>query len=252
LNGRLVLRAGVRNGRTVLLESLGSYPLQVVRPHASPSADGCLSVVVLLLSGGLLDGDEAAIDVVVEPGARLAVRTQAATQVHAGRSRQVLHGTVGEDAWLSYLPHALVPHADADYHGQTVISMESSSRVLLAETLAPGRVKYGEQFAFSQVRLDVDVRCHSRLLARERALVRPDPALQAAQFGPATHTASAYVLGSNPGTPALEGASRGDTLLGRTPLAHGGWYIRAAATRAAALDEVLQRLLLSWTGIGGL
>ena len=105
MNGRLILRAGVQNGRTVLRESVATFPLQVLRPHAAHCGGG-LSLVVLL-SGGLLDGDEASIDVVVEAGARLALRTQAATQVHAGRSRQILHATVGEHACLSYLPHAV-------------------------------------------------------------------------------------------------------------------------------------------------
>jgi urease accessory protein len=148
LNGRLILRAGVQNDRTVLLESVGTFPLQVLRPQAAVGCRGDLSLVVLL-SGGLLDGDEASIDVVVEAGARLALRTLAATQVHAGRSRQSLRATIGEHAWLSYLPHAVVPHADAEYHGQTAIEMRASARLLLAETLAPGRVRYGEQFAFT-------------------------------------------------------------------------------------------------------
>jgi urease accessory protein len=245
LNGRLFLRAGVQNGRTVLLESCGLYPLQVLRPHAASPATGGLSVVLLLLSGGLLDGDEVSIDVVVEPGARLALRTQAATQVHAGRSRQTLHASVGEHAWLSYLPQAVVPHADSEYHSQTLIDMQANSRVLLAEALAAGRVQHGEQFAFTQVRLDLDVWRAGELVARERALVRPDRAVQAAQFGAATHTAGVYLLGR--GEPSIE-CGRADTLVGRTPLASGGWYVRALSNRAAALDDVLQRLHASWHG----
>jgi urease accessory protein UreH len=221
---------------------MGIFPLQVLRPHAAASPTGCLSVVVLL-SGGLLDGDAASIEIVVEPGARLAVRTQAATQVHAGRSRQTLRASVGEQAWLSYLPHALVPHADADYHAQTAIEMRSSSRVLLTETLAPGRLNCGERFAFRQVRLEFDVVCEGELIARERGLVRPDPAVQAAQFGAATHTASVYLLG--PGEQAIEDAC-GETMIDRTPLARGGWYARAVSNHAAALDDVLRRLHESW------
>jgi urease accessory protein len=242
LNGRLFLRAGVQDGRTVLRESVGTFPLQVLRPHAAPGPGGGVALV-LLLSGGLLDGDAVSIDVVVEAGARLALRTQAATQVHAGCSRHALHATVGEHAWLSYLPHALVPHADADYHAQTVIEMQSTSRVLLAEALAPGRVRFGEQFAFTRVRLDLDIWRECELVARERAVVRPDPVVQAAQFGAATHTAGVYLLGE--GEPELDFAC-GEALVARTQLARGGWYVRAVANKAAALDEVLKRLHASW------
>jgi urease accessory protein len=204
---------------------------------------GGLSLIVLLLSGGLLDGDHVSIDVVVEPGARLALRTQAATQVHAGCSSQTLCGQVGDRAWFSYVPHALVPHAGADHHTRTTVTMESGARVMVADVLSPGRVEHGEEFAYNQVRLDLDVCCAGRLVARERALVRPEPSLRQARFGDFTHTAGVYVLGEGEApTPARE-----DTLqLGVTELAHGGWYVRALANRAADLEAALGQLHRRW------
>jgi urease accessory protein UreH len=220
---------------------MGTYPLQVLRPQAAGT--GGLSLVMLQLSAGLLDGDYVAIDVTLEPGARLALRTQAATQAHAGHSRQKLLVTVGEGAWFSYLPHALVPHAQCDYYGQTVIHMETASRVLFAEALAPGRVKYGEEFAYSQVRLDLDMWCGLKLVARERALVRPDVGLRSAQFGTATHTAGVYMLG--PGGPSIADLAANGSV-GWTALARGGWHVRAVSNRAAELDDILQRLATRW------
>jgi urease accessory protein UreH len=232
----------VRAGRTVLLESRGTYPVQVMRPQATPSGGG-LSLVLLLMSGGLLDGDDVSIEVVVETGARLALRSQAATQVHAGRSSQTMHAVVGEGAWLSYLPRALVPHADADYHGRTRVEMQADSRVLLGEALAPGRVLFGEEFRYARVRLDLDVWLAGHLVARERASIGSDPVVRAAQFGPARHTASVYQLGS--GDPPAEW-SAADSSLGCTRLARHGWYLRAIANRAVELDEVLDRLVGQW------
>src|SRR5262249_43170116 len=138
----------------------------------------------------------------VAPGAQLAIRTQAATQVHAGRSRQALRARVGQGAWFSYVPHAVVPHATADYCSTTRVDLAPGARALIAEVLSPGRVEYGERFAYRQVRLNLDVRRGSVAIARERAAIRPDPALIAAQFGPWTHVATAYVLG--PAEPAPE------------------------------------------------
>jgi len=183
-----------------------------MRPHPAARPEGGISLVVLL-SGGLLDGDDVVIEVVLEPGAHLALRTQAATQVHAGRSRARLHARVGKHASLSYLPHALVPHAQADYHGQAAIEMHASARVLLAEVLAPGRLSYGEQFAFTRVQLDLDVWCDGALVARERGLVQPGAAMQAAQFGAATHTAGVYMLGEL--LPAFDLVACADTQVGR-------------------------------------
>jgi urease accessory protein len=198
---------------------------------------------VLLLSGGLLDGDEVSMDVVVENGARLALRTQAATQVHTGQSRQTLRATVQKEAWFSYVPHALVPHADAEHHVVTQVHLESGGRAFVAEALTPGRVQHGEEFAYRQVRLDLDVWSMNALIARERALVRPDASTRHAQFGQATHTASAYVLGGR--EPASVPLC--DTVqLGFSPLARGGLYIRLLANRAADLEATLGRLHDHW------
>lgn len=242
LNGLLLLRAGVRQGRTVLLESRGTYPLQVLRPHLQPSGRG-LSLVILLLSAGLLDGDCLTLEVVVEPGARLALRTQAATQVHAGHSQQYLRATVAQDAWLSYVPHAVVPHADADYHSVTHLSLAAGARALIADALSPGRVQFGEYFAYRQVRLDLDAHCAGTLVARERAIVRTDPALRCAQWGCFSHVASAYLLG--PGSPpCLPGSAHLRT--GVSELAQGGYLVRALATRATAIDDLLAQLSRHW------
>jgi urease accessory protein len=214
----------------------------VVRPHVA-AQHGSVSLIVLLLSGGLLDGDEVSIDAVVEKGARLQLRTQAATQVHAGQSRQTLRVTVAQDASFSYVPHALVPHAQADHHSATVVHLEAGGRALVAETLTPGRVLHGEEFIYRQVRLDLDAWCGNRLIARERALIRPDASLRRAQFGPSSYTASAYVLGG----PELPPMSPCDTaLIGTSPLARDGYLVRLLANRAADLEATLGRLHEHW------
>jgi len=245
LNGCLVLRAGVRHGRSVLLAVQGRYPLQVTRPQTD-SADGRLALVLLLLSGGLLDGDEVSIDVTLEPGARLALRTQAATQVHAGRSQQMLRASVAEGAWFSYVPQALVPHASADFRSAMEIRMARGARVLVAETLAPGRMQFaGEQFAYASVRLDLDAWCEGELVARERAVVRPDAGLRRAQFGPTfTHTASAYALG--PGSAPVVTPGSSATAMECSELARGGWYMRALGRRAIDLETTLCDVQASW------
>lgn len=268
MNGCLDLRAGVRDGRTVLLECRAAYPLQVTRPQLS-AGDGSLSLILLLLSGGVLDGDQLALDVTLEPGARLALRTQAATQIHTGRSSQSLRATVDEGAWLSYVPQALVPHAGAEFASAARVQLAPGARVLLAETLAPGRTRFGEAFSYRSVRLDVDVWSGQEVLARERALIEPDARLRAARFGPATHLTGVYMLG-----PGAEGPAEGDPGLGgqgplvgggqvtraagagpgvrcgRSELALGGWLWRAAGQRAVDLDAWLAELHARWWSRG--
>jgi urease accessory protein len=198
---------------------------------------------MLLLSGGFLDGDQASMEVIVEPGARLALRTQAASQVHAGASSQMLHATVGVAGSFSYMPHAVVPHANADHHITTSVQMQPGARVLLAESLSPGRVEHGELFLYRRLQTNLNVWCGSKLVARERVRISPDLALRCAQFGRFTHTAAVYALG--PGdAPRVEDST--GVQLGRSELAQGGWYIRAMSQRAADLDSALEQLSTAW------
>jgi urease accessory protein len=193
--------------------------------------------VVLLQSGGLLDGDSVSIEARVEPGARLSLRTLAATQLHGGCSRQRLSVQVGEAASFSYVPRALVPHAGADHRSQTRIELAPTARVFFSEVLSPGRVAFGEQFAYRRLRLDVDIHSGDSVLARERALIEPQAAALRGMFGPWTHTASAYLLGA-PEPPVGVDC---------TPLANGGYFVRALATRAETLDATLDGLHAAWS-----
>ncbi|MCA1644976.1 MAG: urease accessory protein UreD, partial [Chloroflexi bacterium] len=48
----------------------------------------------------------------------------------------------------------------------TNVHLEPRARVFLGQSLSPGRVQFGECFAYRQVRLDLDVRCAGKLVAR--------------------------------------------------------------------------------------
>jgi urease accessory protein len=232
LNGSLRLRAVLGpNGRTVLAESSAEYPLQVTR--ARPCASGQSEVVVLLQSGGLLDGDAAHIDVEVDSGAKLALRTQAATQVHRGRSRQSIDVRVAARGAFSYMPQALVPHRGADFLSETHVALDAGACALVGEVLSPGRVEFGELFAYERVQIALDACIAGRLVARERAVLEPNAALRCAQFGPFSHVATAYVLGHT---------ARPHTSLETSNLASGGWFMRGLAHRAADLDDPLSEL----------
>lgn len=242
LNGLLRLRAVVgAGGRTVLADARAEFPLQVGRPRACTD-DGRIELVVLLQSGGLLDGDSARIEVEVEAGARMALRTQAATQVHAGRSEQTLDARVGRGGVFSYVPHSIVPHAWADFAAEARLELEDGARALVAEVVSPGRVDFGEAFAYARVRIAFDARIGGVLVARERALLEPSADMRFPQFGVFTHVATAYSLGAT---------EPPDCGLEKSELAHGGWFARGLAHRAADLDAALSAMSEAFWNSGG-
>lgn len=240
MNGSLSLRVELLGGESTLTRSECAFPLQVLRPRRLPC--GGLELVVLTPCGGLLDGDQLRAEVAVESGASLSLRTQAATQVHAGTSGQSWSIAVAEGASFSYLPHALVPHASAVHHVRMHVSMAADARLFLAETVSPGRTHRGELFAYEQFRSDLDVQCDGRLVARERQLLQPSSGLLPAQLGPYAYFGSAYVFG----VPTPDPVSSNEVQLGTSPLASGGACIRALGRRACDVEAALAQLLLVW------
>ncbi|HLY67260.1 MAG TPA: urease accessory protein UreD [Chloroflexota bacterium] len=217
-----------------------------MRPHRTDGGDW-LSLVVLTPSGGLLDGDDLQAEIVVERGARLALRTQAATQLHSGRSSQSWSISLDQGAHLSYLPHPLVPHAGATHYAKVSVAMAGSAHVLLAEAVAPGRAHRGELFAYDELRSDLDVWCDGSLIARERQVLRPRASMLCAHLGPYGYFASAYALG--PETLRFDCASlpiSPTVPWGVSELARGGVCMRLLGQRMFDLEQALANLGDCW------
>ena len=248
MKGRLRLRVGSDGGRTLVREAEATFPIQLSRPL--PCADGWLGLVLLMPCGGLLDGDELAVDIVVEQGARLDLRTQAATQLHAGRSSQTWSISVLEDGWLGYVPYTLTPHAGATHHTRVSARIASTANLLLAEALAPGRTLRGELFAYNEFRSDLDVWRAGQLVARERQRVRPEEGLVAVQLGPHGYAASAYILGPAAAEPTLEFEQPPGVELCTLALAYGGRCARLFGQRAIDLELALASVRDAWLRAG--
>ncbi len=245
MNGRLALRVGLEKGRSTLLEAHCEFPLQILRPQRA--ADEWLQLILLTPSGGLLDGDELQAEIVVERGAELELRTQAATQLHSGRSSQTWSMCLHEGASLSYVPHALVPHAGATHRTRLSIAMAGSARLLVAEAVAPGRTHLGELFAYDELCSDLDVLRDGTLVARERQVVQPRASMLCSQLGPYGYFASAYLIG--PDAEPFDASTMPITSVvqfGVSELALGGLCMRLLAQRAFDIEEVLAAIRERW------
>lgn len=142
-------------------------------------------VRLVAAAGGPLGGDELCLDVEVGDGARLELRSVAASVVlpdRAGReSSMVLRARVGAGGHLSLLPEPTVICRGARHRAETYVWLHPSASLALREELVLGRE--GERGGRVSALLHVD--------RGERALLRSTLELDAAD--PATHNPS--VLG---------------------------------------------------------
>lgn len=199
VRGRLALRFthDAARGRTVMHADEQQAPLRVVR--AFPLADGATLVHLHNLSGGILGGDDLAVDLSVGPDARAQVTTTSATRLYQARNeaapaRQSTTITIAQGGLLEYLPDPLIPFAGSRYEQKTAISLAHDAGFMGWEVLAPGREARAECFAFETLRLSLDIWAEQRPILLERNHLAPQsqPLTTPAQMGTYRYLASFY------------------------------------------------------------
>jgi len=163
-------------GDTFLAESLQEPPLRVVRAFAL--ADGTALAHLHNVSGGLLGGDQLALQVNLGNATSVQLTTTGATRIY--RCRQELGPTTqsnvifaGEDALLEYLPDATIPFAGARYVQRTSIDLAAGAGLFWWEILAPGREARGELFEYKHFEMRTRVTAVGRKIAAENICLRP-------------------------------------------------------------------------------
>jgi urease accessory protein len=148
-------------------------------------------------AGGYVEGDAAELHVVAEPGTRSLFTTTAAAKFYkceAETSRDLANFSIGEQALLEYLPDEVIPFAKSRIERTTRVVLRSSSRLFASDVISAGRVAYraGEQFAFTSMRSQFEVRIDGRLVILDRLVAcKPEDIAALSQlWGGRTHLAT--------------------------------------------------------------
>jgi urease accessory protein len=232
LRARAELVAEPGPGGTVRLPVQRSQAPLILRR----TADG-----VYLASGaaGPLGGDTLELRIEVRPGARLRLRTVAATVALPGRygqeSRLTITATVGAGARLEYLPEPLVAADGARHRTEVSVALAADAALVLRDEILLGR--HGERGGACRTRLAVD-RAGRPLLRHELDVSGTDPAA----LGPAVlagHRAAGMLLTVDPdATAVLE--DEGQPWVAAMPLAGGGMLVTALAHDTRTLRRRLE------------
>ncbi|MFV2020082.1 urease accessory protein UreD [Micromonospora sp. LOL_023] len=159
-------------GRTRLVCLRGEPPL-VLRRTGPAAAAGEVQVHLVGAAAGPLGGDDLRLDVEVGPGARVCLRTVAASLAlpGAGGGRSVLQMRVRVAAGgeLRWLPEPLIAATGCDHVSRSVVELADGASMVWREELVCGRA--GE--APGDARIDTLVRYAGRTLLRTDLAVGP-------------------------------------------------------------------------------
>jgi len=211
-SARIVAEADSRGGtRLAVLREESPLLLRRTGP-AGADAD----VVTVHLVGGAagpLPGDELRLDVEVGPGARLEVRSVAASLALPGRpgaaaSRLEVHATVAAGATLRWLPEPLIAAAGCRHLVRTDVRVAEGGALVWRDDLVCGR--HGEPSG--SVHTDVTIRYAGSTLYRHQLAVGPQ----------APGWSGAAVLGSSGATPLGGGRAVGSVIFAGPDLPPAG------------------------------
>ena len=238
------------DGASALVACRATSPLQILAPRRrGPSA----WVVLATHGGGLVEGDDLALEIDVAAGAAAVLSTQAETKVYrsaGGRlARQRLAARVGRAGCSRSSPSPSRPSPGARYEQQQRFELAPTASLLLVDALVAGRTARGERWAFEQYRSQNEVRAGGQLVLGDALLLAPrGPGELARRLDPFHAFALIAVLGPAFAAcaDALRGAvealpcAAGAPLLATVSPVAGGVLVRCGAATTEALGAFVR------------
>lgn len=245
-------------GRTFLSRRRQRFPLRLTAPlYLDPARPGMAFVYVQNPSGGLFEGDDHTISLAARPGALVHLTTQAASKAYRtdhGCARQRVELAVSRDAFVEYVPDPLIPHAGACFQQNLAAKVELGGAMIIAETVAPGRVASGEAFRYTSLSLCTRVYRDGEETAVDSVLLEPgklDPR-RPGILGEYSYLASLFAVAPGGDPEAIAGSIRDaaesvpDCLVATAALPSGsGVLARMLARSGICAQRVLQA---AWAG----
>jgi len=179
-SGFLKLGFELRDGKTILADLDSRTPFLAQRALHCDDALPDMAWLFMITTGGcVLQGDRLALEVALGPGARAHVTTQSATKVHsmdANYARQTQVFTLGEGAYLEFLPDPLIPHRQARFASDMRIVIDPTASMLASEIVQPGRKHHHPDECFGATLLSLATnatRPDGTLLFSEKLVIEP-------------------------------------------------------------------------------
>ena len=163
-------------GTTILRVKQQQPPWRVVRGFKTQSGE--LLAHVHNVSGGIFDSDSLDWRIDVAPGAQAQVTSTGATRVYRSRTPLSIASqraalTVGENAYLEYLPDQLIPFAGSRFDQSMRVELAPGASLILWDRIAPGREAAGELFRYESLASAFELTAEAEPIAIERWSIAP-------------------------------------------------------------------------------
>ena len=238
-------------GRSVVSRAFATSPLRLLTPRNHGHAAW---IYTSSHGGGLVDGDDIAMQASVGAGATAFLSTQSATKVYRSPrgTRTALEADVGDNALLVVAPDAVICFAGSRYRQTQRINLGVGGALVLVDWVTSGRRESGERWAFDEYVSRTVVHLEERLVVHDALALRTSDGPMADRFGSYDVLAAAILVGHGlaPEIERLDARVRNEPvkrragrLIAAAPVGDAGCIVRIAGRTVEDVDDTLRDLL---------
>lgn len=171
----ICLRAGTRDGKTVLEDVSFTAPYKIMTPFEK--SDGGIQIMPLCASAGIMRGDCQEFDYQVGEGADLEILSQSFEKIHnmeGGSAKRNIRIQSAPHSSLCYYPQPVIPFGGSAFDSEMEIKLaDESSRLFVLEIITCGRNAHKERFAYRRFSSRVRIYRKDHLIYRDNTLYEP-------------------------------------------------------------------------------
>ena len=249
--GRGRVAVALARGRSVVCRAYATSPLRLLTPKNHGHAAW---IYTSSHGGGLVDGDDVAVQASVGTGATAFLSTQSATKVYRSPhgTRAALDADVGENGLLVVAPDAVVCFAGSRYRQTQRVTIAAGGGLVLLDQVTSGRRESGERWVFDEYVSRTAVHLEGRLVVHDALALRASDGPLATRFGRFDVLAVAVLIGAGlkDEVERLDARvreepvrRRADRLVAAAPVGDAGCILRIAGRTVEDVDRTLRDFL---------
>lgn len=168
-NGIIQIELQANDDSKTYIKSLLSKAPFLIQKAMYPDSDypHFAHIYMMSSSGGILQGDEQKINVMMGKNSTARITTQSATKIYKmedGYASQYIDIHSQEGSYLEFVPHQIIPFKSSRFYQEVNLEVENNAVLIYSEIISSGRIASGEKFDFDLCFLRTSAHRNGRML----------------------------------------------------------------------------------------
>ncbi|MDQ8199983.1 urease accessory protein UreD [Pelagicoccus enzymogenes] len=163
-----------QTGKCILSRKEFKTPVHISKPYWNGQS---LLLNLMCPTAGMLAGDSADLEIIVEAEASLTLSNPSSLRIHKmdrdSDAKWSQSFRVEKNAFLESNPEWLILQGESAFTQRTTIELAKGAELFFIEAIAPGRIAHNEAFSFRQFRNRLSLRYDGKLALLEKHCVEP-------------------------------------------------------------------------------